>query len=177
MCCCGQPNVNGTPGYRWQPDDVPRVRPVNPPDLSEGDTLLADEPGRCGGIDHHSHHFRLVMNRFGSGLSLLVRHGGGDERINMGVMPIKDRLLAIDSDSRYWLLASLYSVHSSARDEATSAEAHKWSRAAAEKRIKTRRNRSTVKVWIEPPAPPILHVSADVAEHFGLRGMPNTVID
>lgn len=52
MCCCDQPNVNGTPGYKWQPRDKPMTRQVNPPDIQDGDTLLFDEPGRCGGTDY-----------------------------------------------------------------------------------------------------------------------------
>lgn len=49
MCCCGKPVVNGEMGYKWQPNDNPRICPVNPPALEENDQLLRDEPGRCGG--------------------------------------------------------------------------------------------------------------------------------
>src|SRR5690349_19548495 len=84
MCCCDSPNVNGTPGYKWQPRDEPRIRPIDPPHLRDGDVLLFDEPGRCGGLDGHSYHFRLVKFAHDSNLSLLVRHGGGDECITLG---------------------------------------------------------------------------------------------
>jgi hypothetical protein len=47
--------------------------------LSEGDELIYDLPGRCGGMDSHCHHLRLVKAQFG-GYALLMRHGGGDER-------------------------------------------------------------------------------------------------
>jgi hypothetical protein len=62
MCCCGTPVVNGEPGYKWQFNDTPGVRPVNAPSLNDNDQLLRDEPGRCGGLDSHSHHYRLVKS-------------------------------------------------------------------------------------------------------------------
>jgi hypothetical protein len=148
MCCCGKPTINGTDGYKWnQPDGPTSVYPVNPPALLDGDKLLADEPGRCGGSDSHSHHYRLVKN---CGLVLLVRHGGGDERMRLAG-PIADTLLNLDSTSRYWLLNAMYHAYSDGGHEARSATASTWRKAAAEKRIKTRKQRGTdrVKVWIE----------------------------
>ena len=75
MCCCGTPVVNGELGYKWNSTDKPGVRPVDPPSLKDNDQLLRDEPGRCGGLDSHCHHYRLVKS-YGS-LILLVRHVGG----------------------------------------------------------------------------------------------------
>src|SRR5688572_9405566 len=81
MCMCGKPTINGEPGYSWDGKSI-GVRPVDPPALADGDVLVYDGPGRCGGLDCHSHHFRLVMD---SGRAfLLVQHGGGDERIQLG---------------------------------------------------------------------------------------------
>ena len=60
MCCCGKPVINGQPGFKWQPNDAPRIHPVNPPALDEYETLLYDEPGRCGGLDAHCHHYRVA---------------------------------------------------------------------------------------------------------------------
>ena len=145
MCCCGKPTINGTPGYRWQPNDKPSTRPVDPPELAEGDMLLADEPGRCGGLDHHSHHYRLVKPRYSGGLVLLVRHGAGDERIPLGAaFPIKERLLALDSDARLWLLATLARVYRQGHDEGAQKTRSAWASAAAEKRIKLRRRGGAV---------------------------------
>lgn len=58
----------------------------------------------------------------------------------------------LDSNERYWLLHTIYSTHSDAEDRSRDATTAKWSQAAAEGRIKTRknRNRGSVKVWIEP---------------------------
>jgi hypothetical protein len=97
MCCCGKPTVNGEIGYRWNdPNAEPTVYPVNPPTLNENETLIYDEPGRCGGLDSHCHHYRLVC-QFGS-VRLLVRHGGGDERVRLSSTPtLLDTLVAMDS--------------------------------------------------------------------------------
>lgn len=153
MCCCGKPIINGQPGYRWQPNDTPHVREVNPPDLGEHDQLLYDEPGRCGGLDAHCHHYRIVTNF--SSLFLLVRHGGGDERVRLSGTPtFRDTLAALDSTARYWMLHVIFHAHSDGTHKGHNTEAQRWRIAAAEKRIKTRKARTTntVKVWIEPSA-------------------------
>lgn len=150
MCCCGTPTINGEAGYRWQPNDTPSVRPVNPPALAEGDTLLYDEPGRCGGIDSHSHHYRVVKG--GSFLYLLVRHGGGDERIRMGCSHphLAAQLVSLDSNARYWLCNLFHGLHRDGENTGRENEHVRWYMAAAQKRIRTRkdRGRDGVKVWI-----------------------------
>ena len=107
MCCCGKPNVNGTPGaYSW--DGMTwSTRQPSPPDMRDGDVLLYDEPGRCGGLDCHAYHFRLV--KAGAYHDVLVRHGGGDERFSLcgtGRLMVPS-LEALDSNGRYWLLHTL----------------------------------------------------------------------
>lgn len=154
MCCCGQPNVNGTPNaYSWDGKSRSTRQPM-PPALRDGDNLLYDEPGRCGGLDCHSHHFRLV--KCNGSHDVLVRHGGGEERFSLGVI---GRLLVpsferLDSNGRFWLMHTMYSTRSDTRREAESAVEHRWRTAAAEKRIRTRKLRGAprVKVWIEPVA-------------------------
>lgn len=148
MCCCGKPTINGQDGYKWnKPDGPTSIYPVNPPMLEENDRLLADEPGRCGGSDSHHLHLRLVKN---CGLALLAKHGGGEERFRLSG-PIADTLLGLDSNARYWLLAAMYQAHLDGEHQARSATASTWRKAAAEKRIKTRKQRGSdsVKVWIE----------------------------
>jgi hypothetical protein len=137
-------------GYRWQPTDEPQIRPVNPPDLKPTETLLYDEPGRCGGLDSHSHHYRVV-SEYGS-LTLVVRHGGGDERISL-YKPTLNALAALDSNARYWMLHAIDSAHGKGRREGQETETMRWRKAAAEKRIKTRKmpKSQTVKVWIDTP--------------------------
>lgn len=153
MCCCGKANINGTANaYSWDGKSF-STRPVNPPALHEGDELLFDEPGRCGGLDSHSHHLRLVKQRYG-GFALLVRHGGGDERLPLGYRgaPIVDVITPLDTNARYWLLLKILSVAQDAARKAAEMTEGTWRKAAAEKRIKTRKQpgRDAVKVWIEP---------------------------
>ena len=150
MCCCNKPTINGEPGYKWQPNDAASVRRVNPPTLSDGEVLLYDEPGRCGGIDSHSHHYRVV--KYYGTITLLVRHGGGDERIQLSLYEDQPEILArLSSNDRYWLLNATYHAYSEGRQQGRDATTQTWNKAAAEKRIKTRKIRglNSVKVWIE----------------------------
>lgn len=147
MCMCGKPTVNGEPGYSWDGKTF-MVRQPAPPDLADGDKLLHDEPGRCGGLDSHCHHFRLVKED-GGAFCLLVRHGGGDERVRLGRSPGMEAFNVLDSNGRYWLMQMIYCTQSDAADKAREREHGKWVKAAAEKRIKTRKCKSSVKVWIE----------------------------
>jgi hypothetical protein len=147
MCCCAKPNINGEPGYSWD-GKTTGVYPVMPPDLKDGDVLLFDEPGRCGGTDSHSFHYRLVKN---CGLRLLVRHGGGDERFYLSLHETAG-LEALDSNRRYWLLNAIYHAHARGQRSGAEEERAHWTNAAAERRIKVRKNRGTdtVKVFIQP---------------------------
>lgn len=152
MCCCGKPTVNGELGYRWNnPNGAPSVRPVNPPQLTESDRLLYDEPGRCGGLDSHCHHYCVVSSR--GSLWLLVRHGGGDERFRLSVSgTLIEPLAALDSNGRYWMLNAIYHAQSDAARKASNEEMMRWRTAAYQKRIRVRKQRggNMVKVWIEP---------------------------
>jgi hypothetical protein len=151
MCCCGKPVVNGEPGYKWQPNDTPSVRRVDPPELSDGDQLLLDLPGRCGGLDSHCHHYRLIK-RHGH-LELLVRHGGGDERMWLSG-PLEKILLQLPLNDAYWLLNATHHAYRDGKTQAQRDEGIRWRTAAAEKRIKTRKlpAQGVVKVWIEDRA-------------------------
>lgn len=151
MCCCGQPTINGTRGYRCNnPAAEPSIYPVNPPDLQERDVLLYDEPGRCGGIDSHCHHFRVVSN--GEALYLLVRHGGGDERHRFGwtKTALSSALAALDSNQRYWFLCAAYHAINDAARDARFSEHSRWVHAIAEKRVKVTSRKGVKRVTIEP---------------------------
>jgi len=150
MCCCGKPIINGEDGYSWDGKSFSVRKPFYP-ELEEGDTLVKDLPGRCGGIDSHSFDFRLVRVPI-YGLQLLVHHGGGSERINLHAYKPSGSIIEALSDSDcYWLMQTLYHVQSDAARDAQSKEAHRWQKAAACKRIKTRKQRGgdSIRVWIE----------------------------
>lgn len=147
MCCCGKPTVNGEDGYSWEGKTF-SVRSPMPPELKETDTLLYDEPGRCGGLDCHSHHFRVVKGS--NGPELLVKHGGGEQRFRL-FKTVLEPLSKLDSNGRFWLLHEIFWIQSESAREAREQEQQRWKRAAAEKRIKTRKlpAQGFVKVWIE----------------------------
>lgn len=152
MCMCDKPTRN---------DALGGYGVINrAPELQSNDKLIFDECGRCrpqingtGSTDYHSHHFCLVDN-YGYTV-LLVRHGGGDERINLGGKHrrIVELLEPMDSDRRYLMMHAFYNVHQEAARVARETECNHWRQAAAEKRIKTQkiRGRAAVKVWIETP--------------------------
>jgi len=152
MCCCEKPNINGEFGYKWQPTDKPTVRERYPPALRDGDMLLYDEPGRCGGIDSHSHHYRVVLGA-SRVMELLVCHGGGQESIPLRT---KSTLLSafadLDSTARYWALNAIYHAYWDGRKRGTEDSDTRWREAAAEKRIKVRKVRGSnaVRVWVAP---------------------------
>ena len=160
MCCCAKPNINGEFGYSWNGPHV-GVYPLNPPALGERDTLLFDEPGRCGGLDCHSHHFRLVKN---CGTVLLVRHGGGDERIYVS-LPKGFSFDGMDSNTRYFLFHAIYYAHHTGEQEGREATTRKYNSAFVDGRLKKRKlpARGVVKVWIEPKVTPAPTVCPDCA--------------
>ena len=153
MCCCPRPNINGTPNaYSWDGKTI-GTRPIHAPTPAEGDTVLFDEPGRCGGLDAHSHHFIVVKAQYG-GFFLLVMHGGGQEQIALGYRNyLIETLPRLDTTDRYWILHDLYSALREYGKAERTRERHVWQDAAREKRIKTRKGRGTnsVTVWIEAP--------------------------
>lgn len=152
MCMCATPNVNGQTGYRWNTAND-SVHPVNPPDLRCGEELIYDLPGRCGRrSDSHSYHFRVV--RMQGAYLIVVRHGGGDERMDFGhrwKTSFGELLESLDDDGRYWLVCSVYHIAKQEVQKAVDAERDMWRRAAAEKRIKTRKVKGGVRVTVLPP--------------------------
>ena len=146
MCFCGTPTVNGQPSKDpWR---------VNPPTVAEKEIIIFDEPGRCGGIDSHAYHFRVVATSPGGHWAyLLVRHGGGDERVLISNAPaVLKALEALDTNGRYWMLHAIYHAQADAYRKGRDLEAQSWRQAAAEKRIKVRkvRGQSAMRVTVEP---------------------------
>ncbi len=125
MCCCAAPNVNGEPGYSWDGKHI-GTHPVNPPDLQERDALLFDMPGRCGGMDSHSHHYRVV--RGSGGVCLLARHGGGGVRIRLSLprglawLDLTER----QRGDRYWILNALYHAYADGLYKGRTEESDRW---------------------------------------------------
>jgi hypothetical protein len=109
-------------------------------------------PHECNGIDYRSHHFRVVRNRVSC--YLLVKHGGGQERVRLDHSPtrVSQFFEPLDSTERYLLMHLLYSVHEDAKSNSERNTAGMYKQAFAEGRLKRRKRRGSnaVKVWIEP---------------------------
>lgn len=152
MCCCGQPIINGQMGYKWQPNDTPSIRKPYPPATQEDEIVLFDEPGRCGGMDAHSHHYQVI--KWLSSYHLVVQHGGGRESFRLSTTKhFLSMLESLDTNTRYWLLHALYHAYSDGEKRGQENTSSYWRSAAAEKRIKVKklRNQNLVKVLVEPP--------------------------
>lgn len=140
MCCCDKPNVNGEPGaYSWDGKTF-MTRPPNQPTLAEGDVLIYDLPGRCGGMDSHCHGLRMVKD-YGN-YALLVRHGGGEQRHDLG----RDKLMvsaleSMDDNARYWFLIRFHHVTDKAVRDAVERANGYWEKAVLEKRVKVSKRR------------------------------------
>ena len=132
--------------------------PRRAPDIEDTDSLMYDEPGRImDNIDHRSHWYRFVMDRSNAGV-LLVKHGGGQERINLRYcFPNKARRLVaamvnMPSDDRYAFLSTIYDAHSEATIRTEERTRRDWVHAFLDKRIKKQRREGMIYVRIVPKA-------------------------
>lgn len=140
----------------WQND------PNRAPALLEGDQIMYDEPGRIiyrtaekkpgDGTDYRSHWYRLIKPRFGP-WTLLVRHGGGDERVELGYdynnfPAIFDPLTP---DARYLLMNQLMLTHRAGHDNGRAQTTQRYKEAFVEGRLRKRKypKLNAYKVWIE----------------------------
>lgn len=152
MCnCVSHPNVNGEPGYRWNDNGPGGVRQPSPPPVGPDETVLFDEPGRCGGLDGHAHHFMVIKPQYGYPV-LAWNHGGGPGRIELGGpiwKLIAPTIAGLETHARYWLLYAIYEVQETARRTARKAEWAVWHQAALQGRIKVNRRRRIPTVTID----------------------------
>lgn len=103
-------------------------------------------------MDYRAFYFRIVQDEFKSGRSLLVKHGGGQERISLGFYThAVAGFEQLTSDARYHMMHLLYRVHEDAVRMATDQTVMRYNTAFAEGRLKKRKvtGQNMVKVWIE----------------------------
>lgn len=147
------------------------------PTLGPDDRSVFSEHGRCiylkehrngGGTDYRSHWFRLVVGEHRT-YYLLVKHGGGQERIQLQgawmTAPVAKAMEGMTADERYLLLHLLYSTHSDARRAGRDSMSLEYRQAFVDGRLKKRKNRGadTVKVWIEPPTTKVKATTKETA--------------
>lgn len=127
-----------------------REREWRAPALNADETMILDEPGRVlNNTCYRSHHFRVVLPEFGQYM-LRVKHGGGTETWSIGyTKQVIEAIASLDSDSRFLMLHTLMRANQESARIASERTAAIWRQAAAEKRLKTRKVKGGVKVWIE----------------------------
>ena len=131
------------------------AEPWREPKPEESDTVIFTECGRV--LDktcYRAYWLMLVKCQYG-GHALLVKHGGGEERINLfsaGRYRIPESLSLLDSDARYLLLFQLYRIHTEARRSAEEKARAEMKQAFVEGRLKKRKvkGQNAYKVQIEP---------------------------
>ncbi len=146
-----------------------RERDSRAPAVPEGHTILIDEPGRVlDNVCYRAFSFRVTKEQFGDYI-LRVRHGGGDESWRM---EWRKRVVGIieglDSDSRFLMLHALMRAHQQSATITAERVAANWRKAAAEKRIKTRKlpGKNAVKVWVEPEVVPSRSITERAQYHL-----------
>ena len=143
---------------RYDPENY-GSEPWREPTPDEGDTVIFSEFGRSlDNTNYKSHWFMLVSQRFG-GYALLVKHGGGQERINLGYLcffrkghpRIIDAMKVMDTDALYLMLYTFYDIHTDTRRSEQAKVTAELKTAFAEGRLKKRkvRGQAAYKVTVE----------------------------
>ena len=129
------------------------------PAMKDGDFLLFSECGRSlDGVCYRSFWFKVVRDAYGH-YYLLVKHGGGQERIDIGFKSrLMDAFNALDSDTRYLLMFTLYRINADAMVNATERTAARYQKAFVNGTLKKRKARGQqgFRVWIEDSQSQIL---------------------
>jgi len=125
------------------------------PAVADGDTVIFSEHGRItNNVDFRSHWLVLVKGQHG-GYFLLVKHGGGEERISLGYDHVCNALNALGQlteDQRYLILYCLYDAHKDAKREAVQNTTSYFHLAFLEGRLKRRKRNNRYHCEVQPPA-------------------------
>jgi len=149
MCMCKPATVNGQPGYSWDGQTTMTLQPWTPT-MQEDESLLLIEQGRCTlGVDLHCHD--IAFTKQPGFRYLRWRNGAGEGRVRISDYGVIDAIASLPSDARY---AIMYAMVHAVRSETTDAKhetAREWRAAFVQKRIKKRKQKGRVSVWIEQP--------------------------
>src|SRR3990167_982040 len=122
------------------------------PATEDGDTILFSEHGRVlGNVCYRSHYFRVVRGKYGS-ISLLVKHGGGQECLTDYLLgKILPALALLDSDNRYLTMYAIHQAYKKGNQAGIESTSNKYVSAFVEGRLRKRRlpKQHRVKVWID----------------------------
>ena len=125
------------------------------PTVLESDTIIFSEHGRiANNVDFRSHWLLLVKAQYG-GYFLLVKHGGGEERIALGynhVCNALDALGQLTEDQRYLILYCLYATHKNAKCDTLRDTTSYFHLAFLEGRLKRRKRDHRIYCEVRPQA-------------------------
>ena len=128
------------------------------PELDGSELLVYNVPGpvirgQNHDVTYESYNLSLVSHY--STYLLLVRHGGGQERIELGTTGryLKDILPKLPEVEAFSVLFTIYKAYSKGKMVAASETESKYRLAFAEGRLKKRkiRGQDRCKIWIEMP--------------------------
>jgi hypothetical protein len=133
------------------------AEPTRKPTIGEDEREVISECGRVvNNVDYRSHW--LVVVRTGSGAYiLLVKHGGGEERIPIGHYYRNiwiNALPQLDTNQRYLTLYTIYTAHKEARHAAIAETERYYHLAFLEGRMKRRKKNRKYYVQVLPPFAP-----------------------
>lgn len=128
------------------------------PTLGEHETLIYNAPGPIiKGTNHDVTYqsFNLSLVQYYSTYLLLIRHGSGQERIELGTTSrfLKDILPKLSEVEAFSVLFTVYKAYRKGKDVAASETATQYREAFASGRLKKRkiRGQDRCKIWIEMP--------------------------
>lgn len=147
------PSVLASDNYSY------RERKWRAPEVDGDEEIIFDEPGRVlgrkypstpnGGVCCRSHYFRVTKPLYGQ-YQLRVKHGGGSEVWGIGYdKRTIDGLAVLDSDSRFRMLWVIMSANQEGERRGAERMDGIWKHAAAQKRIRIRKTREGIAVWID----------------------------
>lgn len=123
------------------------------PTFEPTDTVIYSEHGRSiNHTDYRSHWFAVVKPTIGR-YQLLVKHGGGEERINLEYEFACGGLLALaslESDARYLMLHTLYSLYKDTKQTTETQQGTYYRLAFLEGRLKRKKKNHHYYVTVLP---------------------------
>lgn len=128
------------------------------PKRLETDELIRSEHGRIAyNIDYRSHWLTLVKGEHRH-YAILVKHGGGEERLELTAVNasvIAGIIAALSSDEAYLLMYKMIDIHKAAAKTAMEETATKYRAAFVDGRLKKRKlpAQGVTKVWIDDRSP------------------------
>ena len=127
------------------------------PTPKDDEDVIFSEHGRIiNNVCHRSFWFMLVKGKYH--VALLVKHGGGQERIDLHHYHDENlrALSVLSSDDRFMVFSTMLAIKHDAEREAEDSTSARYRQAFAENRLHKRKNRgsNTVKIWIEPKGVP-----------------------